>query len=143
MNYIPTVEDRHIYLYAKYHYVQSKNQADDLRKILSKRNAVSKEYISFYDILTNLSEVASYHIKSSFMIIQLVKDIYMWSGTEFGVNNLESAILQALLIIIANSQVVDIPFKLGEPDPDILPIHLNTTTSDKLLNHYFKEQGII
>lgn len=120
--------DSHIYLYAKGHYLTSKNPFNDLRKIYAARNGCDAQYISDKDILDSMLTLTYQHIKSEHAFKEFV--CYMFRAyrkramiPHFGIAT-KKKLLQQMLSVIGLTQVKDdkktlIP--LDEPDFMILP----------------------
>lgn len=132
-------QDRHFYLYAKYHY-QMTDMVEDLSVIYRKlylypeESAVPLSYIM--DVLSNL---ANTHIqKNPSLLRDLLDDILpenTWrhgyitteinsliTNTATKPYNVKIAIISKLLSILRLESVKDIPFELGVADGDILPL---------------------
>lgn len=116
--------DSHIFLYAKGWYKRSKNQFDDLRKVLSHRNGVASKHISDWDILEVLGDIVFPFIAiNSYKFGELIKDILDPSGYNRRYS-LKTKVLMGYLRIINLTQVKEdgkILISLGKPDYNILP----------------------
>ena len=108
--------DRHFYLYAKGWYKRGK-QINDLRHIVAMRCALDFQYVRDYDVLHVLSSLAVKHATLEKFINQFVDTInYSSHKTEI------EKMVATLLYFLQFADVKDIPFELGEPDENILPL---------------------
>jgi hypothetical protein len=114
-----TSAERHIFLYAKYHYQQN-SVIEDLKKILSERSNIDAEYITFDDILIVLFSIVFNYIKTEYRFLELFQDIFR--RTEIYKQTSREAVIESFLSVLRFIKVKDIPFKLGEADPNILPL---------------------
>lgn len=118
-----TKYDRHIFLYAKGHYKRN-DLIKDMKKIIEKRNGIDVEYITCNDIIDNLSNIAWNYINTEYQFLGFINDINPVNNSIFTSTpyNFEESIISKCLSILKFQKVVDIPFELGKPDPDILPL---------------------
>lgn len=112
--------NRHFYLYAKYHY-QETNLFEDLKIILAHYCGIDKKYLKERDIIGKLSELAGTHLNIS--IFRTFID-NMWCPPYM--ENTEISIMEALcrelLRILRFRTISEIPFELGKPDSNVLPL---------------------
>jgi len=114
--------DRHIILYAKGHYRQQ-NPIDDLKKILSERNGIEPRYIDMRDIFQKLSSLAWYFINKESDFIDFVSLLNPKNAWQHCHSKEYEFILISKCLSVLRFQLVDnIPFELGKPDPNILPL---------------------
>lgn len=120
--------DSHLYLYAKGHY-QKDNLIEDMKKILSERSNIPKEYIQTQDILVVLLRLTYKHIKgnegkfTNFMF-GLLPD-YIWKFGGKAEEKIDITIIRNCLSILQNVRVKNegkILIELDDPNPDILPL---------------------
>ena len=122
--------DSHVYLYAKKHYVKSKNPFNDLRKIYALRNGVDAQFISDGDILGMMLTLTYQHIKSEYAFEKFVCGMFKTYKRHailphFGIAN-KKKLLWQMLSALALTQVLDgdkVLIPLDEPDFTILPSH--------------------
>jgi len=124
--------DRHYYLYAKHHYKTS-DFITDLKIITGKRCGISPDDIGMNDVLSILlSLIYPYVMKFSEYSFKLfICDInpakfWMWdigkNKTSYTGEECMLALAHKCCSILALTEVVKIPFELGEADPSILPL---------------------
>lgn len=125
---------RHYYLYAKGWYKQS-DLLTDLKKIQSIYCGLAPEHITTGDVLGILTGMAYPKLKESEHafndFISLILPSNTWRTGVVLVENVVGSIpdedialciIGACLNIMMKEDVKDIPFELGKPDPDVLPL---------------------
>jgi hypothetical protein len=130
--------DRHFYLYAKGHYkvstfamVDGKQRVSDimtdLKTITAKRCGIPLECLNTSDVLEVLIIVCYPHISKfneytfrEFLLDLSPENTWKVGGTVD--EHIYVKMCRKLKSILALTRVVDIPFELGEPDPDVLPL---------------------
>jgi hypothetical protein len=134
MNYVNY--DKHIYLYAKHHYVRN-NIIEDLKIIYGKRNGIDPEHMQVRDIISCILNLTIKHIKierNSFL--EFLSDIdpaFCWRiGAETQrINNQHihthdsycEAIIRKCLSILSLTRVDEIEGGLSEEaDASLLPV---------------------
>lgn len=135
-------EDRHFYLYAKGHYKKT-NIIDDLVTIYSKiyggdliDETEKLKYIS--GILVNLVKHHMFKYDNTFFefIAEISPENSYRTGYYHKLNkflleknenleeyNFDKAVIYKCNSILLLTKVIDIPFELGEPDENILPLN--------------------
>lgn len=119
--------DRHFYLYAKGHYEQ-RDVVRDLIKIQAHRCGIEERYLTLANVNITLIDLAYNHIKSKGHFAHFIERISIYINA----GGFQVAIAQTCLLTLINIKTIDIPFDLGEPDPNILPLHSNQDEIDNL-----------
>lgn len=112
--------NRHFYLYAKYHY-QETNLFEDLKIVLAHYCGTDKKYLRDRDIIGKLSELASTHLNVS-IFRTFIDNIWCPPYTENTKISIEEALCRELLRILRLRTISEISFELGNPDSNILPL---------------------
>lgn len=126
--------ERHYYLYAKGWYQQS-DLLTDLKKVQSVYCGADPGHITIEDILSTLTGLVYSKLKKSEHafndFISLILPSNTWRTGVVLVENVVGSIpdedialciIGACLNIMMKENVNDIPFDLGEPDPNVLPL---------------------
>ncbi len=122
-----TESDRHIFLYAKGHY-QEGNQIEDMKRIIEDRNAISLKYISIGNITSLLIKLAWNYINRETEFYDFISDLHpsnTWKHrrlTSINEYNFDESLIGKCLSVLSFQKIKDIPFELGKPDPNILPL---------------------
>jgi hypothetical protein len=127
---LPGVADRHFYLYAKNHY-QNRNMVEDLKTIMAKYSGLKTEDVVTGYVVEKLLELAYYHINT-----QREFTTFVMSILEVPTNDTVYGVIKACIVELAMTKVVDIPFELGEPDPEILPVSQPYRKADTVPDGY-------
>lgn len=122
--------NRHVYLYAKYHYRRT-DFLEDLRLIFARRNAIEPRYVYDGPIVGMVLEIVYPHIRGEHQwgeIIGRILEIQPWETTvdPVSLHDLFNRTLGALLGVLSMVKVLDEGRKileLGEPDPGLLPLN--------------------
>jgi hypothetical protein len=125
--------DRHFFLYAKLHY-EIGDIMEDLKTMVSARSGIDRRYVKTDLIVELLLGVAYPYIKYESDLAELALSALpsSWSriarapqvGSEYPVfeKDIAHGICGYLLKVLGYTKVCDIPFDLGEADPNILPL---------------------
>ena len=126
--------DRHVYLYAKHHYLESKNPFNDLRKIYAVRNGVDKEYITDADILDMVVCLAYQHITNEHQFRSFVfgcfegyrnKCPFMVMLKSINQKKVLRQLLSVLRFVRVKDDNMKVLIPLDKPDFTILPQKLS------------------
>lgn len=114
---------RHIFLYAKNWYKKT-DTIEDMKKLVSEYTGVPLEHVLVEDIILVLSHILDnyprYSKPSTFIRRLLEHERFSKWGKED--KTMRDHIISVSLSIIAFTDVGEIPFELGDPDPDVLPL---------------------
>ena len=128
-NTIEPDPNRHVYLYAKYHYRRT-DFLEDLRLIFARRNAIEPRYVCDGRIVAMLLHITYPHIRTEYQwdkIIGYILGLNLWQTTTdpVSLHDLFNRTLGALLLELSEVKVLDDGgnriLELGEPDPTLLP----------------------
>jgi len=112
--------DRHFYLYAKYWYKRD-NMIEDLRRIVAFRCGIDVEYIRKRDVFSILYRVAIKHLTTEqrleVFFNEMISSIFIPDDAP-----LLDTLIRQFLLVLSHQHIKDIPFELGDPDPNILPL---------------------
>lgn len=113
--------NRHFYLYAKHHY-QETEMFEDLKTIMAHYCGGKKEHMRNQDIMGKLGELAYVHLNESIfrVFIDNVSSDPLFPNDP--VLPTQEVVCKQLLYILRFRTVGEIPFELGQPDPNVLPI---------------------
>ena len=125
--------DRHFYLYAKLWYKRT-NIIDDMKVIMSKRSGVDTQFIRITDIIYVLTRLVQTtpNFKRENFLEEFATEILPseqwkhggphWNDSLVSQRDIIENIVRKCLSILSNQSVKDIPFELGLPDSEILPV---------------------
>lgn len=115
--------NRHFYLYAKYHYHQG-NLLEDLKRLLANYCGINVEQLSTKDVIEKLISLIYPHLNEykfrELILLVVLGDPYQLKGTP-DTDTLYSFIHKSLSVL-RFVETKDIPFDLGEPDCNVLPL---------------------
>jgi hypothetical protein len=105
---------RHLYLYAKGHYIQS-DIIQDLKTIVAKMCMMYPEHVEKTDIIHWLLKEVYQHIKTEEDFFKFFSLTYYSWGNKID-------IIRNSLSFLRFIRVKDIDIELGQPDPSVLPL---------------------
>ena len=108
--------NRHFYLYAKNHYQQG-DYLEDLRTIMASYANIQREFVRDGDIIEKLLRLVYLHIGSQQQFVKFVSSFF-----DVQSNSLVHQVVKASLVVLMFTEVKDIYYELGEPDPAVLPV---------------------
>lgn len=108
--------NRHFYLYAKNHYQQD-DYLEDLRTIMANYSNIQRELVQDRYIVEKLLRLVYLHIGHQQQFVKFVSSFF-----EVPTNSMLRAVVKASLVVLMFTEVKDIYYELGEPDPAVLPV---------------------
>lgn len=119
-----TESDRHIFLYAKGHY-KITDQIEDMKTIIGERCGWDISQVSLNDINSILIGIAWEYINGDHEFAKFINNLNpnnIWRHDSEKQYDFDRILISNSLSVLRFQKVKDIPFKLGKPDPSILPL---------------------